>query len=168
MATQRFTLSAIGDRPVLDLVLIQSEFSRWRDTIYFPFRSCSEFTPSSARATFGGENTPESWDKTRASQYLDRRGEDWFKFGGAYRGQGTSTTSCVSCHSLLPYALARPVLRRLSHASQPTRWETKILEQTKQRVANWDRLDSAKFQLFYDFDDAKKCSHAAPSRFSTP
>ncbi len=107
-------------------------------------------------ATFGGEITPESWDKTRASQYLDRRGEDWFKFGGAYRGQGTSTTSCVSCHSLLPYALARPVLRRLSHASQPTRWETKILEQTKQRVANWDRLDSAKFQLFYDFDDAKK------------
>ncbi len=119
-------------------------------------------------ATLGGENTPEPWDQTRASQYLDRRGEDWFKFAGAYRGQGASTTSCVSCHTLLPYALSRPVLRRLSHESLPTKWETRILEQTKQRVANWDRLDSAKFQLFYDFDDAKKRSHAAPSRFSTP
>jgi len=106
--------------------------------------------------TLAGENTTEPWDKTRASQYLDRRGEDWFKFGGAYRGQGASTTSCVSCHSLLPYALARPVLRRLSHEELPTKWETKILEQAKQRVANWDRLDSAQFQLFYDFDDAKK------------
>ncbi len=39
-------------------------------------------------ATRGGENTPEPWDKSGAGQYLDRRGEDWFKFGGAYRGQG--------------------------------------------------------------------------------
>ena len=38
----------------------------------------------------------------------------------------------------------------------PTEWETKILEQTKRRVANWDRLDAAEFQLFYDFDEAKK------------
>ena len=26
----------------------------------------------------------------------------------------------------------------------------------KSRVANWDRLDSEDFQLFYDFDEAKK------------
>jgi squalene-hopene/tetraprenyl-beta-curcumene cyclase len=107
-------------------------------------------------ATRGGENSPEPWDKTAASQYLDRRGEEWFKFGGAFRGQGASTISCVSCHSLLPYALARPVLRRLANESLPTQWEKKTIEQAKQRVSNWDRLDSAKFQLFYDFDDAKK------------
>ncbi len=107
-------------------------------------------------ATLAGENTPEPWDQTKASQYLDRRGEDWFKFGGANRGQGASATSCVSCHSLLPYILARPVLRRLSDELLPTKWETKILEQTKLRVANWDRLDSQKFQLFYDFDEDKK------------
>jgi squalene-hopene/tetraprenyl-beta-curcumene cyclase len=107
-------------------------------------------------ATLGGENTPEPWNKTGASRYLDRRGERWFKFGGAYRGQGASTTSCVSCHSLLPFALARPVLRRLSNENQPTEWETKVIEQIKLRVSNWDRLASAQFQLFYDFDDAKK------------
>jgi squalene-hopene/tetraprenyl-beta-curcumene cyclase len=106
--------------------------------------------------SLAGENTPESWDKISASQYLDRRGESWFKFSGAHRGEGATGSSCVSCHSLLPYALARPILRRISHESQPTEGERKILEQTKLRVANWDRLDSPAFQLYYDFDDAKK------------
>lgn len=110
----------------------------------------------STAATLGGENTPEPWDKSGAGQYLDRRGEDWFQFGGAFRGHGATTSSCVSCHSLLPYALARPVLRRQSNESVATKWERKILEQTKSRVANWDRLDSAEFQLYYDFDEPKK------------
>ena len=110
----------------------------------------------SAAPTFGGENTPDQWDKAGAAQYLDGRGENWFKFGSANRGEGASASHCVSCHSLLPYALARPVLRRLSNEKPPTKWETKILEQTKSRVANWDQLDEAEFQLFYDFDEAKK------------
>jgi len=52
--------------------------------------------------------------------------------------------------------LARPVLRRLSNESLPTKWETKVLEQAKRRVSNWDRLDDPTFQLYYDFDDDKK------------
>jgi squalene-hopene/tetraprenyl-beta-curcumene cyclase len=110
----------------------------------------------SSAPTFAGENTPGQWDKTRASQYLDRRGENWFKFSSANRGEGASASRCVSCHTLLPYALARPALRRLSSEKQATPWETRILEQTKSRVANWDQLDEVEFQLFYDFDDAKK------------
>jgi squalene-hopene/tetraprenyl-beta-curcumene cyclase len=106
--------------------------------------------------TLGGEYTPEQWDRTKASQYLDRRGEEWFNFGSAHRGQGVSKTSCVSCHSLLPLALARPVLRQLSNESVPSKLETRLLEQTKRRVANWDKLDGATFQLQYDFDEDKK------------
>jgi squalene-hopene/tetraprenyl-beta-curcumene cyclase len=104
----------------------------------------------------GGENSPERWDRSSAAQYLDRRGESWFNFGGAHRGQGESRSSCISCHSLLPYALARPVLRRISDESVPTKLETRILEQIRRRVANWDRLDSPPLQLYYDFDDDKK------------
>jgi squalene-hopene/tetraprenyl-beta-curcumene cyclase len=111
---------------------------------------------ASSASALGGEYTPERWDPTKASQYLDRRGEDWFNFGSAHRGQGTSKTSCVSCHSLLPIALARPVLRRLSNEVEPTKLETRILEQTKRRVSNWDKLDGAAFQLQYDFDEDKK------------
>jgi hypothetical protein len=105
---------------------------------------------------FGGEYKPKEWDKARAAQYLDQRGKEWFNFGGAQRGQGKSAMSCISCHSLLSYALARPVLRRLSNDESPTAFETRILEQTKRRVSNWNRLDAAEFQLYYDFDDPKK------------
>ena len=104
----------------------------------------------------GGKDAPGQWNKAAAVGYLDRRGAEWFKFGGARRGQGASTTSCVSCHTLLPYALARPVLRRMSGDKTPTEYETKALDQVKSRVTNWDRLDTEAFQLFYDFDDAKK------------
>jgi squalene-hopene/tetraprenyl-beta-curcumene cyclase len=110
----------------------------------------------SAAPILGGELTPEPWDKARAAQYLDGRGENWFKFGSAKRGEGASASQCVSCHTLLPYALARPVLRRLSNEKEPTRWETQVLAQTKSRVANWDELDEVEYQLFYDFDEAKK------------
>ena len=110
----------------------------------------------SSAPTFGGENTPGQWNKAGATQYLDGRGENWFKFSSANRGDGASASRCVSCHTLLPYALARPVLRRLSNENQATTWETKILEQTKSRVANWDQLDEVEFQLMYDFDEPKK------------
>jgi squalene-hopene/tetraprenyl-beta-curcumene cyclase len=111
---------------------------------------------TSSAPAVGGENNPGQWDKLSAAQFLDQRGESWFNFDSAHRGQKETTTTCVSCHSLLPYALARPVLRRISDDSPPTKLETKILEQTKSRVANWERLDAAEFQLMYDFDDDKK------------
>ena len=109
-----------------------------------------------AASALGGENTPETWDRTKAGQYLDRRGEAWFNFDSAHRGQGSSKTTCVSCHSLLPFALARPALRRLSDEKLPTKLETRLLEQTKLRVSSWDKLDTEKFQLQYDFDEPKK------------
>src|SRR5262249_24994602 len=62
----------------------------------------------------------------------------------------------ISCHSLVPIALARPVLNRLADENQPTKLETKVLEQAKRRIANWDRLDNPEFQLSYDFDEDKK------------
>jgi squalene-hopene/tetraprenyl-beta-curcumene cyclase len=107
-------------------------------------------------AALGGDLTPKQWDRTGAERYLDGREQAWFSFGSANRGQGADKTTCVSCHSLLPYALARPALRKLSNDDVPTKLESKILEQIKHRVSNWDRLDAAEFQLYYDFDDDKK------------
>jgi squalene-hopene/tetraprenyl-beta-curcumene cyclase len=103
-----------------------------------------------------GEDTPRPWNRAAAAHYMDLRGEEWLNFASARRGQGTSASTCVSCHSLLPYALARPGLRRLSDQRAPTRLETRVLEQVRRRVTNWDRLDSAEFQLMYDFDEDKK------------
>ncbi len=104
----------------------------------------------------GGEDAKAEWDKSAAQQYLDSRGAEWFKFDSARRGEGASATSCVSCHSLLSFALARPVLRRVSDEKVPTELETKMLAQVKARVANWDSLEKSPFQLMYDFDEPKK------------
>jgi hypothetical protein len=106
--------------------------------------------------SFAGEKKAAEWDRTKAAVYLDRRGEDWFNFGASHRGKGESASSCISCHSLLSFALARPVLRQLTNVKVPTKHETKLLEQTRRRVANWDKLDAPEFQLYYDFDDDKK------------
>jgi squalene-hopene/tetraprenyl-beta-curcumene cyclase len=106
------------------------------------------------RVNAGG---PTTWNKELAAKYLDERAKVWFEnFPTADRGQGPSKTSCVSCHSVAPYALARPVLRKLMGKKEATKYEDRLLAQITQRVASWKELDSPQFQLFYDFNERKK------------
>lgn len=99
---------------------------------------------------------PAGWKKGAAEKYLDERAKTWFAFAGAGRGEGETKVSCVSCHTLLPYALGRPALRKLTGAARPTEYETKLLAQAKMRVEHWGEIDSPKFRLFYDFNEDKK------------
>lgn len=99
---------------------------------------------------------PGTWNKTEAGRALDERAAAWFAFPRADRGEGETKTTCISCHSLAPFALARPVLRKLTGSAQPTEAETKLLAQVKLRVEHWNELDSAKFGLMYDFDEQKQ------------
>src|SRR5438094_8176294 len=104
-------------------------------------------------ARAGGEH--KSWKPDEALKYLDERQRAWFAFSSADRGEGETRTSCVSCHTVLPYALARPVLRQLVGAVTATDQEKKLLVQTRMRVENWKELDSEKFGLFYDSNARK-------------
>src|SRR5262245_7557954 len=70
---------------------------------------------------------PTDWKPGKAAEYLDGREKTWLEFAGAKRGQGTGQTTCVSCHSVLPYVLARPVLRRLTKTATPTEHEESLL-----------------------------------------
>src|SRR5438132_5816126 len=88
---------------------------------------------SMARA--GGER--KSWKPEKAEAYLDERQEAWFAFSSADRGEGETRTTCVSCHTVLPYALARPVLRKFVSSETVTEQEKKLLAQTRMRVENW-------------------------------
>src|SRR5438046_6282033 len=90
-------------------------------------------------ARAGGER--KSWKPDEARKYLDERQNAWFAFSSADRGEGETRTSCVSCHTVLPYALARPVLRTLAGAETATEQEKKLLAQTRTRVENWKELD---------------------------
>ena len=99
---------------------------------------------------------PAAWKTEAAAKYLDGRANEWFAFPSANRGGGATQSSCVSCHTLFPYALARPVLRKSIGATSPTELEQKIRAQTATRVEGWAQLDTAKFGLFYEFNDTKK------------
>src|SRR5439155_14858981 len=96
----------------------------------------------------------KSWNPGKAEAYLDERQNAWFAFSSADRGEGERRTSCVSCHTVLPYVLARPVLRKLVGAETAT--TKKLLSQTRMRVENWKELDSEAFGLLYDSNARKK------------
>lgn len=95
-------------------------------------------------------------DTQAAARYLDARAREWEAFRGADRGEGADKVSCLSCHTSVSYAIGRPALRHLANENEPTPHETRLLEQVRRRVAHWDKLDTPKFRLSYDFDERKK------------
>lgn len=93
---------------------------------------------------------PAGWDRSAAARHLDDHARAWLDFTGAYRGQGETRTTCLSCHSFVPYLLARPAL------GTPAEPRAKSLAQIKERVAHWDDLDTPAWKLAYDSGPAKK------------
>ena len=72
------------------------------------------------------EPDASGWDAKAAAKYLDSRAEWWSTWPNAARDKGTF---CISCHTTLPYAIARPALRTTLGESGPSLSENKILEQ---------------------------------------
>jgi squalene-hopene/tetraprenyl-beta-curcumene cyclase len=102
----------------------------------------------------GGETA--RWKPGEAAKYLDEREKAWFGYA-----------KCISCHSGLPYALARPALRKLEGANTPAEPQSKLLAQTKVRIANWKKLDSKEFGLYYDSnEDLKRQSWGTEAVFN--
>jgi squalene-hopene/tetraprenyl-beta-curcumene cyclase len=59
------------------------------------------------------------WSPKLAAQYLDGRQKEWFAWKPAMSANGP----CVSCHTGMPYLMARPVLRRALNEPEPTEFE---------------------------------------------
>src|SRR5947199_10202871 len=64
------------------------------------------------------------WDAIGAARYLDGRQKEWFAWPQAASANGP----CVSCHTGMPYLLARPALRQVLHEAAPTMYETKLID----------------------------------------
>src|SRR5664279_1237291 len=62
------------------------------------------------------QNKQTDWDQQAAAKYLDDRMDLWFEKATKLR-TGPGTTSCASCHNTVPYALARPALRKAAGIS---------------------------------------------------
>src|SRR5438067_11615369 len=77
---------------------------------------------------------PPSWSARSAAAYLDGRMAWWLTWPTASRDH---ETSCISCHTALPYALARPALRTaLSEKDLPAP-ERRMLDNVANRVRLW-------------------------------
>lgn len=77
------------------------------------------------------------WDEEAAAAYLDQRQSWWATWPTAAR---ESDTYCISCHTSVPYALARPHLRRKSAQGEPTANERALLENIRKRVRDWQDI----------------------------
>jgi squalene-hopene/tetraprenyl-beta-curcumene cyclase len=90
---------------------------------------------SSCALTFHAEtNEPLAWNKKAAANYLDERQTWWMNWPEAARDH---QTFCVSCHTVVPYALARPALRSALAEHFPSINERKLLENVTKRVLLW-------------------------------
>lgn len=92
----------------------------------------------------------EGWDTAAAATYLDARMDVWWAKAKTLK-TGAADTKCLSCHTALPYALARPALRVAMGQSAPTAHEERILATVRQRVEH-----AATQQPYYDHTEAKK------------
>ena len=71
----------------------------------------------------GAARSATEWNPKLAADYLDARQKEWF----AWPRAATPDGPCVSCHTGMPYLLARPALRRVLKESAPTMYETGLL-----------------------------------------
>jgi len=77
----------------------------------------------------------QNWDARAAEHYLDSRLKQWAEWPNAT----VSGVVCVSCHSGLPYLVARPALRQsLGEKSGPTLYESLLVEGTRATVFRTD------------------------------
>ena len=78
-----------------------------------------------------------SWNRQAAAAVLDQRLTWWESWPSAQRDRGTF---CVSCHTALPYALARPLLRGSLGEAQRSAPETALMENVRTRVRQWNEV----------------------------
>ena len=78
------------------------------------------------------------WNPKLAEQYLDSRQKAWVAWPTAL----DSGVACVSCHTGLPYLLARPALRQaLNETSGPTLYEGVLVASMRATVIRTDAND---------------------------
>jgi squalene-hopene/tetraprenyl-beta-curcumene cyclase len=77
---------------------------------------------------------PAEWDRNAAGRYLDARETWWMNWPTARRDHDTA---CISCHTAVPYAMARPALRQSLGESAPSATEQQMLDYVLKRVNLW-------------------------------
>ncbi len=79
-----------------------------------------------------------SWSSKAAAGYLDGRMTWWMGWDVAARDHGTF---CVSCHTVVPYAMARPALRATLGEQGVSPVERRLLDNVTKRVRMWKEAE---------------------------
>src|SRR5580698_1243066 len=79
----------------------------------------------------------DNWSPEAAASYLDQRASWWIGWPQAARDH---ETFCVSCHTVAPYALARPALRAALAERDPSTTERRLLDNVTKRVRMWKEV----------------------------
>src|SRR5919206_3038028 len=82
-------------------------------------------------------DSPGGWNARAAAGYLDTRLDWWLKWPNAARDHDTA---CVSCHTALPYALARPALRSALGEREAAAPEQTLVSYVVKRVQLWKEV----------------------------
>jgi len=77
------------------------------------------------------------WNPQAAARFLDDRETWWQAWPRAQKDHGTL---CISCHTVVPYAMARPGLRRALTDSAMTTPEQTMLASVEKRVTDWAEM----------------------------
>jgi squalene-hopene/tetraprenyl-beta-curcumene cyclase len=88
-----------------------------------------------------------AWDPRAAAAYLDRRMQWWTEWPKAARDHGTF---CFSCHTAVPYAMARPNLRSMLGETAPNPKERNMMDDVRKRVRMWKEISP----FYFDGPDA--------------
>ena len=80
---------------------------------------------------------PARWNEVTAARYLDDR-ELWWQ--GWPKAQKDHGTICISCHTTVPYAMARPALGQALREASPPLAEQVLVENVERRVGGWPEM----------------------------
>src|SRR4051812_35589318 len=83
-------------------------------------------------------SSPLRWNPKAAAAYLDERAIWWMNSQTAARDHGTF---CISCHTAVPYALARPKLRSRLDEHEASAAEQRRLMNVTTRVRSWRKVE---------------------------
>ena len=97
---------------------------------------CCTATLFAADAISGAQ--AQSWNEKAAAAYLDGRFNWWTTWPQTARDHDTF---CISCHTALPYAMARPALRPALGEQGPSVLEHKLLDNVLKRVRMWNEVE---------------------------
>jgi len=72
------------------------------------------------------------WNPRLAAQYLHTRQKEWEAWPQAASADG----ACVSCHTGMPYLLARPALRKVHGEAEPTQYENSLVARLRSHAGS--------------------------------